>query len=257
MPTTHSKLAPRALLAMTLLELEHVAKGYGRGSGVALVDVSLRIDAGEMVVVWGERRSGRSTLMRIAAGIEAPDRGVVRFDGRDLTARRGERLGGGVSYCRRAFRLDWGRTVLDQLVAGQLARRVGQSAAQAHAWRALERVDAVWCAGLLASELKVEEKVRVALARALTADPRLLVIDEPTIGVASSKRDDILELLRSLADEGIAILESTGDGTGLLGADRALALGKGRLSGEMTPDLAPVSDLAGRRLAREARSRVA
>jgi ABC-type sugar transport system ATPase subunit len=235
---------------MTLLELEHVAKGYGRGSRTALVDVSLRIDAGEMLVVWGERQSGRSTLMRIAAGIEAPDAGVVRFEGGDLAERHGERLGDGISYCRRAFRLDWGRTVLDQLVAGQLARRVLQSTAQAHAWRALERVDAVSCAGLVASELKVEETVRVALARALTAHPRLLVIDEPTIGVDSSKRDDILKLLRSLADEGVAILQSTGDGTGLLGADRALALGKGRLSGELVPDLAPVSDLARHREAR-------
>ncbi len=242
---------------MTLLELQHVVKGYGRGSRVALADVSLRIDAGEMLVVWGERQSGRSTLMRIAAGIEAPDRGVVRFEGRDLAAHQGERLSDGISYCRRAFRLDWGQTVLDQLVAGQLARRVGQSTAQTRAWRALERVDAVWCAGLVMSELKVEEAVRVAIARALTAAPRLLVFDEPTIGVDSSKRDDILKLLRSLADEGIAILQSTGDGTGLLGADRALALGNGRLSGELIPDLAPVSDITHHRLAREARSSVA
>ena len=66
------------------------------------------------------------------------------------------------------------------------------------------------------------------------------------------RRDDILKLLRSLADEGIAILESTGDGTGLLGADRTLVLGNGRLNGELTPDLAPVSDLTRHRLARGA-----
>jgi ABC-type sugar transport system ATPase subunit len=235
---------------MTLLELEHVAKGYGRGSRVVLANVSLAIDAGEMVVVWGERQSGRSTLMRIAAGIEKPDTGVARFEGRDLAAWRGGTLGRGISYCRRAFRLDWGLTVLDQLVASQLAHRVPRSTAQAHAWRSLERVDATWCATLVASDLKVEEAVRVAVARALTSDPRLLVIDEPTIGIDSSRRDDILKLLRSLADDGVAILQSTGDGTGLLGADRSLMLGKGRLSGELTPDLAPVSDLASHRLAR-------
>jgi ABC-type sugar transport system ATPase subunit len=190
--------------------------------------------------------------MRIAAGIERPDMGVVRFEGRDLAGRCGETLGGGVRYCRRAFRRDWGLTALDQLVASQLVRRVPRSTAQTNAWRALERVDAVSCATLVATDLKVEEAVRVAVARALTSDPSLLVIDEPTIGVDSTRRDCILKLLRSLADEGIAILQSTGDGTGLLGADRTLALGKGRLSGELTPDLAPVSDLARHRLARGA-----
>ncbi|MFI5004542.1 MAG: ATP-binding cassette domain-containing protein [Solirubrobacterales bacterium] len=240
---------------MILLELEHVGKSYSRGARgarVVLDDLSLVIDAGEMVVVFGERQSGRSTLMRIAAGVERPSKGVVRFDGRDLAERGGEMLGGGISYCRREFLPDRGLTVLDQLRASQLARRVPQSTALTHAWKALERVDALWCASLIAGELKIEETVRVALARALTSQPRLLVVDEPTIGVESIKRDDILKLLRSLANGGIAILASAGDGTELLGADRVLSLGKGKLFGELTPDLAPVTDLGRRRQARGA-----
>jgi ABC-type sugar transport system ATPase subunit len=246
----YSKLALRARLGMTLLELEHVAKSYGHGSRAALVDVSLAIDAGEMIVVLGERQSGRSTLLRIAAGIEAPDAGVVRFEGRDLANGSGETLGGGISYCHRAFRLDKGRTVLDQLVASQLARRVPQPVAQTRACTALERVDALQCAPLLATDLKIEETARVAVARALSAEPRLLVIDEPTIGVESLKRDGILKLMRSLADDGIAVLQSAGDGTEMLGADRVLSLDKGTLYGELTPDLVPVSDLAEHRLTR-------
>lgn len=235
---------------MTLLELEHVGKSYSRGARVALDDVSLVIDAGEMVVVWGERQSGRSTLLRIAVGIEIPDKGVVRFGGHDLTDRGNELGGGGISYCRREFRPERGPTVLDQLISSQFARRIPQPIALTHAWRALERVDASWCATLAASELKTEETVRVALARTLTSNPRLVVIDEPTIGVDVLKRDDILKLLRSLADDGIAVLASTGEGTGLLGADRVLSLGKGKLNGELTPDLAPVSELDRRRQAR-------
>lgn len=92
--------------------------------------------------------------------------------------------------------------------------------------------------------------MRVAIARALTCNPRLLVIDEPTLGVEPIKRDSILALLRSLANEGIAILSSTGEGTGFLGADRVLALDKGKLHGELTPDLAPVTDLMRHRQAR-------
>lgn len=228
---------------MTLLELEHVGKRYNRGSRVALDDVSMEIHAGEMVVVWGERQSGRSTLLRIAAGIEGPDTGMVRFAGRPLTPQPGKLLGEGIGYCRREFRRNRGPTVLDQLITGQLGRRVPQAAALTHAWKALERVQARSCAELAAIDLKTDETVRVAIARALTRNPRLLVIDEPTLGVELLKRDDILKLLRSLADEGIAILSSTGEGTGFLGADRVLALDKGKLEGELTPELAPVTDL--------------
>jgi ABC-type sugar transport system ATPase subunit len=235
---------------MTLLELEHVAKSYRRGSRVALDDVSLAIDAGEMVVVWGERLSGRSTLLRIAAGIETPDTGHVRFEGHDLAERGGEKLGGGISYVRRQLRSQWGHTVLDELVAGRLARNVPRSDAVQKAWRALRRVEAERFATLECAELKTEETVRVVIARALASDPRLIVIDEPTIGVDTLKQDDILKLLRSLADDGIAILASTGEGTGFLGAHRVVALDNGKLHGELKPELAPVMDLDRRRRAR-------
>ena len=79
---------------MSLLELEHVNKRFGRDwrGRVALCDVSLELDAGELVVVWGLRRSGRSTLLRVSAGVEPADAGAVRFDGRELAgaAARGD-----------------------------------------------------------------------------------------------------------------------------------------------------------------------
>lgn len=232
---------------MTLLELEHISKR--RESRVVLDDVSLVIDAGEMVVVWGERRSGRSTLLRVAAGIEVMDAGVARFAGRDFAERGSQTLGGGINYCRKVFRPAAGHMVLEHLMTGQFARRAPRATALSCAWRALERVGADHCARLKPSELNTEEVVRVAIARALIADPRLLVIDEPTIGVGLLERDGILSLLRSLADEGIAVLSSTGEGTGVLGADRVLSLDKGKLHGELAPNLAPVTDISRQRRA--------
>ena len=233
---------------MALLELEQVGKEYGPGR--ALDDVSIVVESGEMVTIWGERRSGRSMLLRLAAGLETPDCGVVRFDGRDLSGQGNERFGRGLAYCRIIFRRFGGPTVFDQLVAAQFARAVPEKVARSCARRVLERVSGESYGQLPVADLKPHEAARVAIARALTSEPRLLIFDEPTIGVDVLKRDAILGLLRSLADEGLAVLTSTGEGTGVLGADRVLSLDGGSLRGELTPELASVEVLARHRRAR-------
>lgn len=228
---------------MSLLELEHVGKCYGPlGEHVALRDVSLRIEEGEMVAVWGMRRSGRSTLLRVAAGIERPHTGVVRFEGHDLSARDGERLGDGIGYCRRTFAPGEGRRVVDHVVVGLLARGVALKLAAMRAREALERAEIGHCATLRPAELDCAEAVRAAIARALAFAPRLLLIDEPTIGVDLLARDGILELLLSLTQQGIAVLASTGESPGLSGA-RALTLGEGELHGRRSRELAMVVPL--------------
>jgi ABC-type multidrug transport system ATPase subunit len=230
---------------MTLLEFEHVSKHYGRGSQerVALHDVSLEIDAGELVAVWGRRRSGRSTLLRVAAGLESPDTGAVSFEGRDLTSRP-DALLGGIRYCRKSFPPAGGQLVIDQLVTSQLTRGVAPPLAHSRARIALKRAGAERCAVLRPNELGNTEAVRVVIARALVHQPKLLAIDEPTLGVDILDRDRILRLLRSLADDGIAVLTSAGETSCLYLADRALALGKGELHGELTTsELAPVVPL--------------
>jgi ABC-type sugar transport system ATPase subunit len=223
---------------VSLLELDHVSKRYRRGARevVALRDVSLELYAGELVAIWGLRGSGRSTLLRLAAGVEAPDGGVARFDGCDLSGG----IPRGLAYCSRSFHGAPGQPMLEELVVAQLAHGWRLSGARKRAWAALERVDARRCAELRPYELDAAEAVRVSIARALVQEPSLLLLDEPTTSVDLRKRDPILALLRSLAQEGIAILVSVGGGTGLFGADRALALSEGELRGHVAPELAQV-----------------
>jgi ABC-type sugar transport system ATPase subunit len=231
---------------MALLELERVGKRFGRGSAerVALHEVSLELERGELVGVWGRRRSGRSTLLRVAAGIERPDEGHVRIQGHDLSGARAEELRAGARFCRRSFRAADGNTVLEQLITGQLTRGASPAQARTHARRALARLDAQHAASLRPGELDGAEATKVAIARAIVTEPKLLVIDEPTLGVELSARDQILTLLRELADEGIAVLYSATDTSSLTGADRALSLAKGSLGGELhAPELAPVLPL--------------
>lgn len=228
---------------MSMLALEQVSKSYGRlGEHVALRNVSLDIEAGEMVVVWGMRRSGRSTLLRIAAGIEQPDSGVVRFEGQALSPRHGEMLGDGIGYCRKRFTPSEGQMLIDQLITGLIARGVPPARAGNRAREALERAGIESCAKLRPAELDCDESVRAAIARALTFTPKVLLIDEPTIGVDPLARDGVLVLLHSLAQQGIAILASTGESTSLSGA-RALTLSEGELHGQPAAKLAPVVPL--------------
>jgi len=230
---------------MSLLALEHVSKRYREGprERVVLRDTTLELEAGELIVVWGLRRSGRSTLLRVAAGIERPDAGIVRFEGRDLAEHSEDVLGDGVGYCRKALRSSEGQGVLDQVLVGLLARGVSQSAARSRARNALERTGAERLATRALRELDSAEVMCVALARTLALQPRLLVVDEPTKGVELLERDGILALLRSLAAEGMAVLASASESTELAGADRALALSDGELRGALSPALAPIVPL--------------
>jgi ABC-type multidrug transport system ATPase subunit len=228
---------------MSLLALEHVAKRHRSGveGRVAIRDVSFEIEPAELVAVWGRRRSGRSTLLRVAAGIERPDSGSVRLEGLDIYRR-----GAGVetiAYCRMSFAPAEGELIVDQLMLGQFSRGVVASAARERAREALRRVGAEHLLALRPGDLDAAERVRVALARAIVRRPRLLVIDEPTIGVDLLARDGILSLLRSLADEGVAVLTSTADAAGLENADRALTLSDGELTGSAAPDRAAVIPL--------------
>jgi len=235
---------------MPLLELREVTKRYalGRLERVALRSVSLDVHAGELVVVWGLRRSGRTTLLRVVAGIERPDEGTVRLDGRDLNApgRRGAPpLGNEIGFCSTSFNQANGTTVLDHVALGQIARGAGRNAARAAASRVLERTGAGHCMGFDPRELDPAEAVRAGIARALVTEPRLLVLDEPTNGVDLLERDGLLRLLRSLADDGTAVLATVGEAVG--GADRMLSIGDGQLRGETVPEDAPVVPLRPRR----------
>lgn len=227
---------------MSLLALEHVItrRRDGRREQTILDDVSLEVREGELVVIYGARRSGRSTLLRIAAGIEAPAAGRVLFQGRCLGSSGPGALGQGIGYVHKRLRASEEQDVLAEVAAPLLARGVpvGQSRERARA--ALRRAGAEHATEAGVAELGAAEIVRVALARALVLSPALIVADEPAAAVELAERDGILAQLRTLAAEGTAVLASTGEPTELAGAHRALTLSDGQLRGPSMPQLAPV-----------------
>jgi ABC-type multidrug transport system ATPase subunit len=230
---------------MSLLELRGVDKHHAQGSRRVRVlrDVSLELDAGELVAVWGLPRSGRSSLLAIAAGIERPDVGTVLFEGKDLAAGGTAGPGGAIGYCHPGIATPDERKVLDHVRSGLPARGMSGRVADARVERALHRVGLERSSGLTLGDLDAGGAVRVALASALVTGPRLLVVDEPTKGVDLLDRDRIVLQLRALANEGMAVLVSDGDGSGLSDADRALTLAGGELRGRRSLELAAVLPL--------------
>jgi ABC-type ATPase involved in cell division len=228
---------------LSLLSLKDVTHRYrhGRVERVALRDVSLDLEAGELVGVRGVRRSGRTTLLRIAAGIELPEEGVVCFEGSDLATCRDRVLGRRIGFSHKSFSTVEAGLVVEHVASSLLAQRTAPRIARRRAEAMLERMGAADCAGREPYELDGAEIVRVAIARALITDPAMLVTDEPTSGVGLVQRDPILGLLRSIANEGTAVLMCTGDASDLSGFDRAMSIDVGELKGvERSPDASVV-----------------
>lgn len=221
-----------------LLRIEHVTHRVERGvrgrhERMALQDVSLTIRTGELVGVWGPRHSGRTMLLLVAAGIARPTEGIVRFDGEDLVDVPALGARGGIGFCDREFDPVIAETVTEHVAAPLLCGRISNREAERVAYAQLERVGATDLAGLEPADLDAAEMMRVAIARATIARPRLLVVDEPTTGVRVAQERSLLSLLHSFArQEGMAVLMTADDAAALAGVDRALSLNRGVLRGD-------------------------
>ena len=229
---------------MALLSFERVSKSY-TAAGAVFEPFDLDIDAGDFVGVFGERRSGKSTLLRLAAGIEAPDSGVVSFDGRDLarmseserSALRRHDIGlATVSTDSAATLADRSASVVDHVALPLIFQGRKRADAMAAAHRCLRMVGVVDCLNAAPFELRAGETTRVALARALVREPRLLLVDEPAITHSPGERDEIRELLHSLSRElDLAMLVASEEVTMMAGAPRLLSVGNGKLTSSDKP----------------------
>ncbi len=234
----------------TLLTLEQVSKRYPRGAHasreqVALREITLEVGAGEFVAIWGRRRSGRTTLLEVCAGLEAPTNGAVRFEGRDLADRHVVGAHGGIGFAQPHFSRMHGVSV-EQIATPLLKTRMRVEQAQMRAYDLLDPLGGSACAELPTDDLESHELVRVMLARALVMEPRLVLLDAPTSGIPAPERDAIFAILRALVStDGIAVVMAVDEVPGLAGvADRLLAISGGELRGETaSPDPAPVLPL--------------
>jgi predicted ABC-type transport system involved in lysophospholipase L1 biosynthesis ATPase subunit len=228
---------------MSLLELEHVGKRRSEGRELAAVldDVSLQVEAGDRVGVWGVRRSGKSTLLRVAAGVEQPDEGRVRFEGKDIAAmsqhqRASLRRRGGIGLVCAPWRPSRNKSTIDHVAVGLMSDGISLREARASAMKALGRVDVAQCAYAPTDELSQGELIRVRLAQQLVHEPRLLLIDEPAVLSSPKASAELYKLLWSLARDGELALVIASEELDLIQpAPRRMTIGHGRLRSTERP----------------------
>ncbi len=223
--------------AAPVLRFEQVTKAYpdGRLRTVVLERTSFEIHRGEHVGILGSRRSGKSTLLRLAAGVEAPDDGRIDFEGRDLarmSALQRDRL------LRHRIGLlasgDWrpakGERVVDLVALPLVSDGATMHEAQRAARRKLNWAGAADCADDLAASLAAGERMRAMLARALVREPSLLLVDEPAVAPSSTERMELYALLRAGAREHEAtLIVASEDTDATRGTDVLMEIGGGEL----------------------------
>lgn len=222
---------------MTLLEVNGLCKRYPDGTHelVVLDGASFDIYEGDFVGLWGMRRSGKSTLMRILAGIELPDSGSVRFDDVELTTLapdpRARLLRDHVGLASFGWPTHRNRSVCEHVaLAASADYRLTGRKARILARRALHRLAVVDCVEQPLAVLSLNEQIRVELARALVRRPRLLLVDDPPALQSPAENTELHELLSSLSKEsGYTVLVAACDTGPIQGARRMMALGHGRL----------------------------
>jgi iron complex transport system ATP-binding protein len=223
-----------------ILEARSVTVRYGRAGEAALRDVSCTAAPARLVAVAGPNGSGKTTLVRALSGLVSPAAGEVLVEGKPIRQwPRGELARVLAVVPQReeiAFPLEVGETVM----LGRYAR-LGPLAPPSRADRdavaaALERCDIGGLAGRTIDSLSGGEWQRVRLARALAQEPRVLVLDEPTASLDVRHEMELLELVRTLVDGGMAGLVVTHElNLAARFADRIVLLDRGRVAADGPP----------------------
>lgn len=227
-----------------LLRMEGVSRTLYVGAYTKrlLRDVFLTISRGDFVVVWGTGRAGKSTLLRLACGLERPDSGSVQVEGADLAsltaAERGALRLNTIGLVEAAGAESYELRVEDY-VALPLARRFARRRALEQARQALDSLDVGSAASRTWRELDDRDRARVGLAHALAREPRLLLVDDMTANLDAIEEAEFVSQLAAIArTDRTGILMVTSTLTAAVAADETFTISDGRLR--------PVTDSAQR-----------
>ncbi|MDX3315026.1 amino acid ABC transporter ATP-binding protein [Streptomyces sp. NPDC054884] len=221
-----------------LIELRDVNKYFGELH--VLQDVNLTVGRGEVVVVIGPSGSGKSTLCRAINRLEPIQSGSIMLDGQPLPEEgKGlARLRSEVGMVFQSFNLFAHKTVLQNISLGQVkVRRRKKDDADRRSRELLDRVGLADQADKFPAQLSGGQQQRVAIARALAMDPKALLFDEPTSALDPEMINEVLEVMRQLAQEGMTMVVVTHEmGFARSAANRVVFMADGRIVEDRTPE---------------------
>jgi putative ABC transport system ATP-binding protein len=215
-----------------LLVADDLRKAFG--ATPALDGASISIDAGEVVAVMGPSGSGKSTLLHCLAGITNPDSGQVRYEGRELTTMP-DRERSALRRGKFGFVFQFGQlvpelTCLENVALPLRMERVRRRAAERRAMEWLERLEVTDVAGKRPGEVSGGQGQRVAVARALVGNPRVIFADEPTGALDSLNGERVMRLLTQAARESqAAVVLVTHEARVATYSDREVVVRDGRV----------------------------
>src|SRR6478736_6190289 len=224
---------------MTVLRFDNVSKQYP-GGHAALSDVSFEVQPGEMLFVTGHSGAGKSTLLKLIHLAERPSRGAVLFGERNLHKVRGRRIPlhrREVGVVFQDHRLLHDRTVYENVALPLILRGLRRGEIGKRVRSVLERLGLAARERALPAQLSAGEQQRVGIARAIVAEPALLLADEPTGNLDPTLSAEIMALFAALPERGTSVLVASHD-LGLIKRmkKRVLVLDQGRLADDIPPE---------------------
>ncbi|HKI57685.1 MAG TPA: ABC transporter ATP-binding protein [Trueperaceae bacterium] len=226
---------------MSLYDIHALEKTYRTGEVLthALRGIDLRVAAGEFTAVAGPSGSGKSTLLHLMGALDSPSAGEVHLDGRridELDKRTAARMRlDNLGFVFQAYNLIPVLTALENAAFVLELRGMARRDREARALRALGDLGMAEFAARRPNQLSGGQQQRVAVARALAAEPKIILADEPTANLDGDTGHALIELMRHLNREhGVTFVFSTHDPRLLDSVDRIVRLEDGRIAGEET-----------------------